>query len=142
MHRSAAVALVTAVCLACAGSALATFSQGSYTGTLAKPRTAITIAITLHGGRARAHISDVPLYCSGGGPAQPVSFGAAKVARRGTFTAKAVNRIKVGPLKGKVGERLTLTGRFAAHGKVSGKLATVYPDAKTCGGTSRFTAAR
>ena len=87
-------------------------------------------------------LSNVPLYCSGGGPPIPFTFKGTSISKGGAFKVRGVNRIKIGPLKGQIGEKLTLTGRFTGHGRVSGKLATVYPRAKTCGGTSRFSARR
>jgi hypothetical protein len=51
--------------------------------------------------------------------------------------------VKVGPFKGKVGEKLKLSGRFTSKGTVSGVLATSFVlNAPKCTGKSTFTAAR
>ena len=67
-----------------------------------------------------------------------------RTPRRQTGKFKTTGKfvIKTGPLKGKVGERFTLTGQFRRHGTVSGTLKTVYPNAPSCGGSSKFSAKR
>jgi hypothetical protein len=143
-HRRTAAALATAiVMLALSATALAgtAFKSGTYKGTLAPPRTSITISLKLTGTRlSPVKLSSIPAYCSSGGPSPGFSFPAASISRTGTFKVTGINKIKTGPLKGQIGERLTLTGQFTKRGKVSGKLKTVFPKALTCGGTSAFTA--
>jgi hypothetical protein len=140
--RNACRAAVVALVLALSASALAA-QPGTYTGTLAPPRSIISVSLTVHAGRlSKTTLSNLPLYCSGGGPPIPFTFKGTSISKSGAFKVRGVNRIKIGPLKGQIGEKLTLTGRFTGHGRVSGKLATVYPRAKTCGGTSRFSARR
>jgi hypothetical protein len=145
-HRSRrwpAAAAAVALVLAVTASALAAAPpSGTYRGTLAPPRTDIKVSMKLAGTHlTQIKISDVPLYCSGGGKPIPTSFPSTHLSATHAFTAHTTNRIKVGPLKGQVGERLTMSGRFT-HGKVSGTLKTVWPLAKSCGGRSAFSAKR
>jgi hypothetical protein len=130
--------------LALAATALAGgVTAGTYSGTLAPPRTAYLVTLTTHRSTLkRATLSNIPIYCSGGGPAIPVRFGTAKISSRGAFTAHGIYRIAVGPRKGKIGDRLTLSGRFSSHGTVSGTLHTVVVGIQGCSGTSRFSAKR
>jgi hypothetical protein len=136
---------MTAVGLALTLTAVApaAVSAGTYTGTLAPPRNevAVTVSLDAHG-VLHARISDIPLYCPGGGSPIPIAFWATRVSRHGTFTAHAVHRISVGPLKGRIEDRLNLTGHFTNPHTVKGTLVTRNPIAPRCGGTSRFTAKR
>ena len=134
---------VVALALAVTATALAGAPRaGTYRGTLAPPRTAFTISMKLKGAKlTRIRISNVPFYCSSGGPAIPVGFPSTTISNSGRFRVRAVNRIKVGPLKGRIGEKLTLTGRFS-HTTVKGRLTTVVPNAKVCNGSSAYTAKR
>lgn len=135
--------LAVAALLGMAGLALAAgFVSGTYRGSVHGER--ITITLKLRGGSLRAaRISGIPIYCAGGGPATPVSFPGAKLTRSGHFTVRAVHRIAAGPLKGRVGEQLTLSGRFTGKGTAGGTLNTFYPNAPApCSGSSRFSAKR
>jgi hypothetical protein len=144
-RRIATAAAVSAVAaLALAATALASgVKAGTYTGALVAPRTTFLVTLTTHGNTLRrATLSNVPIYCSGGGPAIPVRFGKATISPRGAFTAHGIYRIAVGPKKGQIGDRLTLSGRFSGHGTVSGTLRTVVVGIPSCSGTSRFSAKR
>jgi hypothetical protein len=97
--------------------------SGTYKGNLAPPQARIKISMKLSGKRlTHIRISNIPAYCSSGGPAVPVSFPATKLSASHRFTIHHHNKIKVGPLKGKVGEKFTLSGSFNTHGKVPGTL--------------------
>ena len=89
-------------------------------------------------------MSNVPLYCSSGGPAIPVKFGGSKIASaNGAFSTTGKYSIKVGPYKGKVGEKLKLSGRFTSKGTVSGVLATTFVlNGPKCTDKTAFTAGR
>lgn len=141
--RTAGGLTAVGLALTLTAAAAAAVSAGTYTGALAPPRAQVTVTVSLSTrGVVHARISDIPLYCSSGGPAIPVKFPAAEVSRHGTFSASAVHRIGVGPLKGQVGERLKLTGHFTGPHTVSGTLMTANPIAPGCSGKSRFTAKR
>jgi hypothetical protein len=103
MHRPVMVALIAALPLAAGATAAAAVTPGTYTGTLAPPRSDISITLTVASGKAKAAISNTPLYCSGGGPPLPFTFKAARIAKTGAFTVKGIERIKVGPRKGQIG---------------------------------------
>ncbi len=95
-----------------------------------------------HGKLTKATVSDIPLYCASGGPAIPVTFTAASIASKtGAFTTTGTSVVKVGPFKGKVGEKLELFGRFTSHGIASGFLQTSFVlNGPQCTGKSAFRA--
>ena len=135
--------LATAAVLALTATALAGKPKsGTYSGSLASPRTTYLVSMKLTG-VTLSHItlSNVPFYCSSGGPAIPVTFPRTTISKAGRFTVKAVVKLTAGPKKGQVGEKLTLSGRFA-HGKVSGTLKTDVVGIAQCSGSSRFTVTR
>jgi hypothetical protein len=137
-------AFVLAAAPAVAGSTIKPKS-GTYKGTLAAPRTEYAVTLTVAGGKlTKATVSNIPLYCSSGGPATPVRFGGSKIASgNGEFSTSGKYVIKVGPFKGKVGEKLKLSGRFTSKGTVSGTLATTFVlNGPHCTGKTAFTAAR
>jgi hypothetical protein len=137
----AAIATVAVAVAPAVAGATASLKSGTYKGSLAAPRTEyIVILHVSHGKLTSGHLSNFPIYCSGGGPPIPVSFPAAEVSKTGKFTTNSDYKIKVGPLKGKIGDRFVLSGTFSSHGTVSGKLKTVNLDSPTCGGSSRFSA--
>ena len=133
-----------AVAPAVAGSTIKPKS-GTYRGTLTAPRTEYAVTLTVSRGRlAKATVSNIPLYCSSGGPAIPVKFAGSTIApANGAFSTTGQYTIQVGPYKGKVGEKLKLSGRFSSKGTVSGALATTFVlNGPKCTGKNAFTAAR
>ena len=143
-RRASLGPMTAAAALTLAATALAAGPKaGTYTGHLSAPRTAYVLHLTLTGTRlSPVTITSTPFYCSGGGPPTPVRFSPGTVIRSGSFTLHGVFRILVGPLKGKVGARLTLSGRFTSHGTVNGRLRTAYPNPGSCSGRSAFSAKR
>ena len=83
-------------------------------------------------------ISNIPAYCSSGGRPIPTHFKNASISGKGTFTSKAVYVIKEGPLKGQVGERLKITGKFFKGRREQGTLTTTYTKAAECSGKSPY----
>ena len=142
-RRAIAIAGLTATLalIAAAVAIAATVKAGTYTGTL-KGR-AITITFRVPKGAKKVtaiKISDVPLYCSGGGPPIPISFRTATISKHGTFSSKGTYFIKAGPRKGQVGARLALTGSFGKTGHESGKLTTTWVGVPhSCSGASKYT---
>jgi hypothetical protein len=136
------IALCAVLSLAVAGVALAKPLAGrTYKGALGKPLGSIAVAIKVSSTGKRVtsvRISNIPLYCSGGGEAIPVTLKGGAISRSGKFTSTGSNKIKIGPLKGKVGERFKMTGTFGTHGHESGKLTTTYPINPVCGGSTRY----
>ena len=86
--------------------------SGTYKGTLAAPRTDDAVTLTVsHGKLTKATLSNIPLCCSSGGPATQVKFAGSKIApATGAFSTTGKYSIKFGPYKGKVGEKLKLSG--------------------------------
>lgn len=118
---------------------------GTYKGTLVAPRTEYAVTLTVSNGKlSKATLSNIPLYCSSGGPATPVKFASSKIApTTGAFSTTGKYSIKVGPYKGEVGEKLKLSGRFKSNGTVSGVLATTFVlNGPRCTGKTAFSAAR
>ena len=140
---SGIVLAIVALASAAGIAAAATFKSGTYKGTLAPPRNAITVKLKLTGKKVSGlTISDIPLFCQGGGPAIVVHFSKATISTTGRFTSTGKYVIAVGPLKGQVGFRETIKGKFAAKGKLAGTLKSVSTHAAACGGTTTFTASR
>ena len=138
---SLAAALLAALLLAQSAIAGTPKKGGSYRGAVAAPRTsiAVTFHVSASGAKVSAlKISNMPIYCSGGGPPVPITFKTARVAK-GKFKSTGKQTISVGPKKGQTGATLSITGTFGKRGKESGKLTIKYSSAPTCGGTSTYT---
>lgn len=145
--RAGACALA-ALCVfaapATAASAL-TVKAGLYAGTLGGGQSKITLSfrVSAAGAVTAVKISALPIYCSGNGPpgTPSIVFAKARVDASGRFTTKGKDMIASGPLKGSVAATLSLSGAFAAGGRVRGTLTTSYGGpAKSCGGHSSFSA--
>lgn len=115
---------------------------GTYKGSLGQG--SITISLTVAGGKLKkASLSDIPLFCASGGPPVVVKFGSAKIGRTGSFTDNGKRNVSVGPYKGQLGEKLTLSGRFTSRGTVSGTEKTTFVlNGPQCRGKTTFTASR
>ena len=149
--RQSSAAVFTAAVLAAALASASSASKqrspvvkgGSYTGTLAAPRTAfaITFKVSKSGKQVTSlKINNLPFYCPGGGMPVPISFANAKISKTFTFSSTGVQTIKVGPLKGHKGATLTLTGKFSAGRKESGRITTKFPSraSASCNGASSY----
>jgi hypothetical protein len=120
-----------------------TFKSGTYKGTLAAPRNFITVTLKLTGKKVSGlTISDVPLFCSGGGRPIPIHLSKATITTAGRFTSTGTYLFQVGPFKGQVGDQLTINGRFSTKGKLTGTLKVVLPRTPACNGTTTFTASK
>ncbi len=115
---------------------------GTYVGTL-QPVTrgiGVSFKVSSNGKKVTVlSITNIPAYCSSGGPPIPIRFKNAAISAKGTFTSKANYVIKVGPLKGQVGEKMTITGKFVKGRKEQGTLTTIFPRAAPCSGKSPYT---
>ncbi|HEY7933267.1 MAG TPA: hypothetical protein VID48_05520 [Solirubrobacteraceae bacterium] len=114
--------------------------SGSYSGTLAAPRSTYVVKFKVSANAKKItglQINSTPFYCQGGGPPTPVSFPSAKISKAGTFTSSGKYVIKVGPLKGQVGTKLEITGKFA-NGAEHGTLSAIYPKTPACTGKSSY----
>jgi hypothetical protein len=142
-HRTLLAAIAVGV-LACASAALAAtpVKGGSYSGKLAAPRSAYVVSFKVSASGKQVtglKISNTPLYCPGGGRAIPVHFANATVSKAGTFTSTGKHVIVEGPLKGQVGTKLAITGKFAAGGAEHGTVTSTYPKTPKCSGKSSYT---
>lgn len=135
-----ALAVVSAVALAAKPNQV---KGGTYIGTL-QPSTrgiGVSFKVSSNGKKVTLlSITNIPIYCSGGGPPIPIRFKDAAISAKGTFTSKANYVIKVGPLKGHVGEKLKIAGTFRKGRSEQGTLTTTYPEAHQCSGSSPYTA--
>ena len=143
---TAAAALVAALAV---GSAVAATAKsrvvkgGSYSGTLAAPRTAITVRfkVSKNGRQVTAlRTNNLPFYCSGGGRPVPIKLKNATISKNGTFTSSGTQIITSGPKKGQKGATLKLTGRFLAGRREAGSITTTFPKniGTSCNGTSSY----
>jgi hypothetical protein len=146
--RKAQRALLLAVAvgaLGYTGVALAATNQikgAGYSGQLAAPRTSylVSFKVSASGKRVTAlKISNTPFYCQGGGRPTPVSFPSATISKAGTFTSNGKYLILEGPLKGQVGAKLKLTGKFGKQGSEQGTLTSTYSKTSSCSGKSSYT---
>jgi hypothetical protein len=147
MRRSAAAGIALVMVLAgSAGAALATAPRaGTYHGALAAPRSHILVRFKVSQSAktvSSLRISDIPLFCSGGGPAVAITFKNATISSAGRFKSTGRQIIQVGPNKGQVGATLSITGRFLTGGHERGTITTVNSASKACGGTTSYTAKR
>lgn len=132
------LALSTAVALAAAPVRGATY-RGSLTG--AQSSIQISFRVSPGGGQVQAiRLSALPIFCTGGAPPNStLKFASAVVTRTGTFSTTGRDLLGVGPLKGTVAAKLTLTGTFAAGGRESGTVTTIFGGSGTrCGGRVRY----
>jgi hypothetical protein len=143
--NGALIAAVTLSVLGFAGAALAAnqVKGAKYSGQLAAPRASylVSFRVSTNGKQVTGlKISNTPFYCSGGGRPVPVSFAKATISPHGTFTSTGRYVIVEGPLKGQVGTRLKITGKFGKGGKEQGVITSTYPKTPTCNGKSTYTA--
>lgn len=141
--NGALVAAVAVGVLGCTGAALAAnqVKGARYSGRLAPPRSAVVVSFKVSGSGKQVTgltISDTPFYCEGGGRVTPVKLANAGISKSGTFTSTGKYVIAVGPLKGQVGTRLKITGKFGKHGKEQGTLTVTYPKSPSCSGKSSY----
>ena len=137
-----AAAVLAALLLTPTAIAAAPKKGRTYRGTLAAPRNTIvvTFKVSANGSNVSGlKISNLPIYCSGGGPVQPITFERATIAGKGAFKSTGKQTITNGPLKGQIGARLSITGTFLAGGKERGKLTVKYYKAPNCSGSSTYT---
>lgn len=142
-HRAGVAGSVLFATMLFAAGALAAHpvKGASYNGPLLPATKQVTVSFTVSANGhevTRLRISNLPLYCSGGGRAVPERFHNAKLTKAGTFKSAAKQIITVGPHKGQVGARLSITGRFTTTGE-RGTLTTTFSKAPSCGGKSAYT---
>jgi hypothetical protein len=145
-HRTPLAAVAVGV-LACASTALAAapVKGGSYSGQLAAPRSAylVSFKVSANGKQVTGlKISNTPFYCQGGGPPIPVHFANATISKAGTFTSTGKYVIVEGPLKGQVGTKLEITGKFAKGGAEQGTVTSTFLKTAKCSGKSSYTTTR
>jgi hypothetical protein len=116
----------------------ASVKSGTYNGKL-NPNSSVKIKIVAKHGKATASISNIPLFCSGGGPAIPIHFPTVAISRSGAFRTSYNHKITVGPRKGQLGTKLQLSGTFSGS-HVQGVLETSWIGNTICSGRSIYTA--
>jgi hypothetical protein len=142
--QRAVLAAIAVGVLGCTGAALAAnqIKGAAYSGQLAAPRTSylVSFKVSANGERVTAlKISSTPFYCQGGGPPTPVSFASATVSKTGTFTSTGRYVISEGPLKGQVGTKLKITGKFGKHDSEQGTVTSTFVKTSSCSGKSSYT---
>ncbi|MFZ1154796.1 MAG: hypothetical protein WAN93_07825 [Solirubrobacteraceae bacterium] len=140
---SAAVGVLLAlVALATTALAAGQVKGGVYKGGLMPSRDGVVVSfkVSSNGKQVTAlSISNVPLYCSGGGRPTPVRFKNASISTKGTFSSTGRYVIEEGPNKGKVGSKLKITGKFSKGRTEQGTLTTTYVGFANCSGKSPYT---
>jgi hypothetical protein len=134
---------VSLLALVVVGAALAAsqVKGGSYTGSLIPSRDGalVSFKVSSSGKQVSAlTISNVPLYCSGGGKPIPVHFKNALISSKGTFSSTGRYLVLEGPKKGQVGAKLKITGKFLKSGVEQGTLTTSYVGFANCSGKSPY----
>lgn len=146
--RKAQRALLVAIAVGVLGYTGVAFAANQikgagYSGQLSGNRASylVSFKVSASGKRVTAlKISNTPFYCSGGGRPIPVSFASASISKAGTFTSTGKYVIIEGPLKGQVGTKLEITGKFAKHGGEQGTVTSTYPKTPACNGKTTYTA--
>ena len=147
MRRNQRAAVSVAV-LALALSAAVALAAGpvrgaTYRGSLTGARSSIQISFRVSPGGSQVQaikLSALPIFCTGGAPPNSTLKFASAGVRAGTFSTTGRDLLGVGPLKGTVAATLTLSGTFAAGGRESGTVTTIFAgSAKHCGGRARYT---
>lgn len=143
LHRRVlgAVALIAVVATAEGAAAFAAMPirGATYVGKIARTSN-VRYSISFKVSANRKRVSNFtlangyPVYCQGGG------FGAVQqasgtIAKKGTFDVKLP--IYFAPTHQHQGF-VIITGRFAKHGKESGKVRTDFTHSTICNGTSRY----
>ena len=138
------LAAIAAGALCCSGAALAAsaLKGATYSGQLASPRTSYLVSFKVSASGKQVTgltISNTPFYCSGGGRPVPVRFASAPISKAGTFTSTGKYVIVEGPLKGQLGTKLKITGKFGKGGGEQGTVTSTYPKTPSCDGRSSYT---
>jgi hypothetical protein len=146
-RRNGVVVAVALGALGCTGAALAAdrVASGSYSGSLIPASRDIVVSFKVSAGGKRVTgltTNNMPLYCEGGGPAVPIHFASAAISKQGTFTSTGKYVIAIGPLKGQLGTKLKLTGKFGKDGSEQGTLTTTYIKTPKCSGKSSYSTKR
>lgn len=138
---TAVCALTLALVLASVAFAANAVKGGSYSGSLIPARDGVVVSfkVSANGKKVTGlSSSNLPLYCSGGGPPIPIHFKSAAISGKGTFSSTGIYHILEGPKKGQVGANLKITGKFLKGGKEQGTLATNYVGFANCSGKSSY----
>jgi hypothetical protein len=138
------LAAIAVGALGCSGVALAAsqIKGASYSGQLASPRTSYLVSFKVSASGKRVTsltISNTPFYCQGGGRPVPVRFASAAISKAGAFTSTGKYLIVEGPLKGQLGTKLKITGKFGKGGNEQGTVTSTYPKTPSCNGKSSYT---
>lgn len=139
-RTGAALAVALLALASTAAAAGGPVKGATYSGSLAAPRSAITVTFKVSAnGKKVTHlrISNLPLYCSSGGPAIPIKFKKAKI-KAGSFKSTGRYVLTAGPNKGKVGDKLSITGTFGSAGTESGTVKNTVVGAPQCSGHSAY----
>jgi hypothetical protein len=134
-------ALASTLVLVSVALAATVVKGGSYRGGLIPARDGVVVSFKVSANGKKViglSTSNIPLYCSGGGPPIPIHFKSATISGKGTFSSTGVYHILEGPKKGQVGGKLKITGKFLKGRKEQGTVTTSYVGFATCGGKSPY----
>jgi hypothetical protein len=138
---TASAVLLTLLVVVSGALAASQVKGGSYTGSLVPTRDGVLVSFKVSSSGKQVNaltITNIPLYCSGGGKPIPVHFKNASISSKGTFSSTGKYVIAEGPKKGQVGNKLKITGKFLKGGKEQGTLTTTYVGFSSCSGKSSY----
>src|SRR6185312_4766971 len=138
---TASTALAVLLVVASGALAASQIKGGSYTGSLVPSRDGVLVSFKVSSSGKQVSaltITNIPLYCSGGGKPIPVHFKNAQISSKGTFSSTGKYVIAEGPKKGQIGNKLKITGKFLKGGKEQGTLTTTYVSFASCSGKSSY----
>ncbi len=144
-RRAATVLALTALLAVTGGAAVALAANqikgATYKGKVALPHAsnvtmAIRFKVSANGKRVGNFTlpNGYPIYCQGGGFGAPRSASGA-ITKEGTFTVKLP--LIFAPTHQHQGF-VIVTGKFAKHGKESGKVKTAFTHSSSCNGTAGY----
>ena len=148
MKRILCLTVVAALVAAAVAMAAKPVKGATYTGTIVRSVGNSSFPISFKVSKNGKTVSgfklanDYPIYCQGGGFPTLGTGRAAKISKKGTFMEKLPLKSVRSPGTGE--GSVIITGKFAGHGSVSGKVKTDIGGTtfKNCNGTSPFTAAK
>lgn len=143
-HRRTGLAVVAALAVfgaATTASATKPLKGGIFAGTLnLRSDIKVTFKVSKSGTQVRSlKLTDLPIFCEGGGAPIPVTFKPMSVSRTGSFTGRATTRFDDGSLQSK----LKITGKFVKRRAATGTLTVDWQfkdDPTGCDGKSKFSA--
>jgi hypothetical protein len=132
------LALVLVATLASGATALASkpVKGATYTGATAHGKAPIELKVSANGKRVTVKMVSAPLYCQGGGAPEVQITKAAAISKSGSFSGSIAYEFR---FTHKITSHLFFSGKFSGR-TVTGSARSQFTLAKTCNGSTTFTA--